>query len=178
MHGLDLGQDLLEVGPGPGLTTDILQRQFERVTSLEIDPRLASALGQRMQGTNVRVLQGDAAAMPFRDASFSGAVAFTMLHHVPSAALQDAVLADVCRVLRPGGTFVGSDSLWSPMFQMFHWFDTMVAVDPNTFGQRLEVAGFTAVSIEMGEPSFRFVARRRNDQSRVAQSGVRSPTSR
>ena len=178
MHGLDLGQDLLEVGPGPGLTTDILQRQFERVTSLEIDPRLASALGQRMQGTNVRVLQGDAAAMPFRDASFSGAVAFTMLHHVPSAALQDAVLADVCRVLRPGGTFVGSDSLWSPMFQMFHWFDTMVAVDPNTFGQRLEAAGFTAVSIEMGERSFRFVARRRNDQSRVAQSGVRSPTSR
>jgi SAM-dependent methyltransferase len=116
--------------------------------------------------------------MPFRDASFSGAVAFTMLHHVPSAALQDAVLADVCRVLRPGGTFVGSDSLWSPMFQMFHWFDTMVAVDPNTFGQRLEAAGFTAVSIEMGERSFRFVARRRNDQSRVAQSGVRSPTSR
>ncbi len=160
MDGLDLGQDLLEVGPGPGLTTDILRQQFQRVTSLEIDPGLAAALRHRMQGTNVRVLEGDAAAMPFKDASFSGAVAFTMLHHVSSAAMQDRLLTEVCRVLRPGGTFVGSDSLWSRMFQMFHGFDTMVVVDPNTFGQRLKAAGFTDVSIEVGNRAFRFVARR------------------
>lgn len=160
MNGLDLGQDLLEVGPGPGLTTDILRQQFRRITSLEIDPRLATALGRRMQGTNVRVLEGDAAAMPFKDASFSGAVAFTMLHHVPSAATQDRLLVEVCRVLRPGGTFAGSDSLWSRTFQLFHLFDTMVAVDPNTFHSRLEAAGFAAVSIEVGKRAFRFVARR------------------
>jgi SAM-dependent methyltransferase len=159
MDGFDLGQDLLEVGPGPGLTTDILRQQFPRVTSLEIDPRLAVALGHRMQGTNVRVLEGDAAAMPFRDASFTGAVAFTMLHHVSSAPLQDSLLAEVCRVLRPGGTFVGSDSLWSRSFQLFHLFDTMVVVEPNTFTQRLEAAGFTSVSIEVGERAFRFAAR-------------------
>ena len=159
MDGLDLGQDLLEVGPGPGLTTDILRQEFQRVTSLEVDPRLSAALGHRMQGTNVRVLEGDAAAMPFKDTSFSGAVAFTMLHHVPSAAMQDRLLAEVRRVLRPGGTFVGSDSLWSRTFQMFHWFDTMVVVDPRTFGDRLKAAGFTGVSIEVGERAFRFVAR-------------------
>lgn len=160
IDGLDLGADVLEVGPGPGLTTDILRRQFHSVTSLEIDPRLAATLRHRMQGTNVRVLEGDAAAMPFADRSFTGAVAFTMLHHVSSAALQDRLLAEVCRVLRPGGTFVGSDSLWSRLFEMFHWFDTMVVVDPSTFRSRLESAGFTEVSIEVGERSFRFVARR------------------
>jgi len=180
MNGLDLGQDLLEVGPGPGLTTDLLRRQFQTVTSLEIDPRLATALGQRLQGTNVRVLEGDAAALPFRDASFSGAVAFTMLHHVSSAALQDSLLAEVCRVLRPGGTFAGSDSLWSRMFQMFHWFDTMVVVHPRTFGDRLKAAGFTDVSIELGERAFRFVAQRpvlkKGPESVSPESGV--PTSR
>lgn len=160
MDGVDLGPDVLEVGPGPGLTTDILRCQFQRVTSLEIDPRLASALRHRMQGTNVRVLEGNAAAMPFADRSFTGAVAFTMLHHVPSVGLQDRLLAEVRRVLRPGGTFVGSDSLWSRMFQVFHWFDTMVVVDPASFGGRLKSAGFTDVAIEVGERAFRFVARR------------------
>jgi SAM-dependent methyltransferase len=159
LEGLDLGQDLLEVGPDPGLTTDILRQQFQRVTSLEMDPRLATALGHRMQGTNVRVLEGDAAAIPFLDASFSGAVAFTMLHHVSSRAKQDRLLAEVCRVLRPGGTFVGSDSLWSRMFEMFHWFDTMVVVDPNTLGTRFKAAGFDDVSIEVGQRAFRFAAR-------------------
>ena len=160
MDGIDLGEELLEVGPGPGLTTDILRQQFRTVTSLEIDPRLATALSRRMQGANVRVLEGDAAAMPFRNGCFSGAVAFTMLHHVSSAAQQDRLLAEVCRVLRPGGSFVGSDSLWSRMFEMFHWFDTMVVVDPNTLGKRLKVAGFDEVSIEVGERAFRFAARR------------------
>jgi SAM-dependent methyltransferase len=160
MDGIDLGEELLEVGPGPGLTTNILRQQFPRVTSLEIDPRLATALCRRMQGTNVRVLEGNAAAMPFRDASFSGAVAFTMLHHVSSATMQDRLFAEVCRVLKPGGTFVGSDSLWSRMFQVFHWFDTMVVVDPNTLGDRLKAAGFGDVSIEVGERAFRFAARR------------------
>jgi len=160
LDGIDLGEELLEVGPGPGLTTDILRQQFQRVTSLEIDPRLATALGHKMQGTNVRVLEGDAAAIPFRDASFSGAVAFTMLHHVSSRAKQDRLLAEVCRVLRPGGAFVGSDSLWSRIFEMFHWFDTMVVVDPNTLADRFKTAGFVEVSIEVGERAFRFAARR------------------
>ena len=158
--GLDLGTDLLELGPGPGLTTDILRQQFQRVTSLEIDARLATALHHRLQGMNVRVLEGNAAAMPFKNASFSGAVAFTMLHHVSSVTLQDALLAEVCRVLRPGGPFVGCDSLWSRAFEVFHWFDTMVVVDPNTLDGRLKTAGFVDVSIEVGERAFRFAARR------------------
>jgi SAM-dependent methyltransferase len=160
MNGIDLGDELLEVGPGPGLTTDILRQQFQRVTSLEIDPRLATALHHRTQGTNVRVLEGDAAAIPFRDASFSGAVAFTMLHHVASTAMQDRLFAEVCRVLKPGGAFVGSDSLWSRKFEVFHWFDTMVVVHPKTLGDRLKAAGFDKVSIEVGERAFRFAARR------------------
>jgi len=46
------------------------------------------------------------------------------------------------------------------MFEIFHWFDTMVVVDPNTLGDRLKAAGFNEVSIEVGERAFRFAARR------------------
>lgn len=83
LQDAELGQHILEVGPGPGLTTDILRRRFWQITSVEIDHRLADALRQRMIGTNVTVIEGDATAMPFADGSFTGAVSFTMLHHVP-----------------------------------------------------------------------------------------------
>jgi ubiquinone/menaquinone biosynthesis C-methylase UbiE len=36
-----------------------------------------------------------------------------MLHHIPTAAQQDQAFAEVARVLRPGGTFAGTDSIGS-----------------------------------------------------------------
>ena len=93
----DLGDEVLEVGPGPGLTTDVLRRQVPRLTAVEIDERLARSLA----GTNVTVLHADATALPFEDGQFSAATLFTMLHHVPSAARQDRMLAELRRVLRP-----------------------------------------------------------------------------
>jgi ubiquinone/menaquinone biosynthesis C-methylase UbiE len=159
LKGVDLGQNLLEIGPGPGLTTDLLRTRFDSITALEVDPALADPLKRRMSGTNVTVIQGDASAMPFEDATFSGAVAFTMLHHVPSPTLQNRLLREVCRVLRPGGMFVGSDSLWSPALWLFHIGDTLVPVDPRAFKSRLGSAGFTDVQIELGRKRFRFSAR-------------------
>ena len=65
-----------------------------------------------MDGTNVTVVAGDATSMPFPDGSFSGAVCFTMLHHVPSAELQDRLLTETYRVLRPGGEwFISTPNL-------------------------------------------------------------------
>jgi ubiquinone/menaquinone biosynthesis C-methylase UbiE len=157
---VDLGQNVLEIGPGPGLTTDLLRSRFDRITALEVDPALADSLKRRMSDTNVTVIQGDASAMPFEDATFSGAVAFTMLHHVPSSALQDRLLHDVYRVLKPGGMFVGTDSVWSPVLWLIHISDTLVPVDTRTFKDRLEGAGFTDVQIELGRKRFRFSARR------------------
>src|SRR5262245_32232162 len=159
LKGVDLGENLLEVGPGPGLTTDILRDQVPRMTSIEIDPRLVESLKQRLNGTNVTVVEGDATRMPFEDGSFTAAVSFTMLHHVPSAALQDRLIGEVFRVLQPGGVFAGTDSIWSRTFQLMHLFDTMVVVDPKSFGTRLEAAGFTDVSVRPAERSFKFRAR-------------------
>ena len=40
----DLGDDVVEIGPGPGLTTDVLRRSVARLTAVEIDADLAAAL--------------------------------------------------------------------------------------------------------------------------------------
>ena len=159
LEGVDLGDHAIEVGPGPGLTTDVLAGRVPALTALEIDNRLAAALRARFTGTNVRVEQGDATAMPFADGTFTGAVCFTMLHHVPSAEKQDRLLSEVRRVLRPGSTFAGSDSLASLVFRVAHVADTMVLVDPDTFGERLAGAGFEQIRVEAGRHAFRFQAR-------------------
>ncbi len=158
LGNVDLGDELLEVGPGPGLTTDLLRTRVPHLTSVEIDPALASALHRRLAGTNVNVVHGDATKLPFENGSFSAAVSFTMLHHVPSVALQNRLLAEVCRVLRPGGVFAGTDSLTSLTFRMLHVFDTNVEVDPDGLGARLEAAGFTRVSVRKAKSAFSFRA--------------------
>jgi SAM-dependent methyltransferase len=155
-----LGANVLEIGPGPGLTTDLLRTSVPRLTALEIDPALATSLNARLKGSNVQVIEGDATGMPFGESEFSGAVSFTMLHHVPSRELQDEVLCEVFRVLRPGGFFVGSDSLQSWFMRIIHIGDTLVPVNPDTFGGRLESAGFEVLEVQKNSQAFRFRARR------------------
>ena len=65
LGGRDLGDDILEVGPGPGLTTDVLRRSVKQLTAVEVDADLARALASRLSGCNVEVLHADATALPF-----------------------------------------------------------------------------------------------------------------
>ena len=160
LQGVELGDDVLEIGPGPGVTTDLLRARTPRLTALEVDAAAAVALQRRLDGTGVRVVQGDGAAMPFSDGSFSGVVAFTMLHHVPTATLQDRLLAEARRVLRPGGVFAGFDGVGSFLFRLVHLGDTYTPVNPDRFGERLEGARFADVTIERGRGRFRFRATR------------------
>ena len=162
LGGLNLGRDVLEIGPGPGLTTNVLCKKVAHLTAIEIDPALASSLHQRMQGSNVDVVEGDATAMPFPDEKFSAAVSFTMLHHVPSPHLQDKLLKDVYRVLMPGGIFVGVDSLQSLFMRFLHIGDTLVPIDPKRLPDRLLSAGFADIAVETGDHRFRFQARKPN----------------
>jgi SAM-dependent methyltransferase len=146
-----LGDDPLEIGPGPGLTTDLLRIRLPRLTSIELDSALAASLKVRLAGSNVDVVEGDATAMPFEDGRFSGAATFTMLHHVPTDELQDLMFAEVRRVLRPGGVLVANDSCARPDLEAFHEDDTYNPVDPGTLPARLAAAGFVDVDVRANE---------------------------
>jgi len=147
LKGVDLGGAVLELGPGPGLTTDWLRQYCGHITCLELDANLARSLRQRLPDANVTVQVGDATAMPFGDRMFSVVLSFTMLHHIPSSALQDRLFGEAYRVLKPGGTFAGSDSLRSVRMQVFHITDTMVTLDPGQLPSRLKAAGFIDVGV-------------------------------
>jgi SAM-dependent methyltransferase len=158
LENVRLGDSVLEVGHGPGVTTDLLRARVAHLTCVEIDRAMADSLARRTAGGNVTVLCEDATAMSLSSATFDAAVSFTMLHHVQSPALQDRLLDEVARVLRPGGVFAGSDSVYSPFLRVLHIFDTMVLVDPQMFPSRLEAAGFADVHVDTNPYAFRFRA--------------------
>jgi len=161
LGGVELGDELLEIGPGPGITSDLLRKRgCGQLTVLEVDQKAAEDLQDRFRGTGVRIVHGDGTAMPFPDASFSAVVAFTMLHHVATAQLQDRLMAEARRVLRPGGVLAGFDGSASFLFRLIHLHDTYSPVDPKTLGKRLKTAGFINPVVDQGRGRFRFHAKR------------------
>ena len=159
LRGIELRGDVLEIGPGPGVATDWLRSRVARLTSIEIDHKLAESLKRRMAGTSVTVIEGDATSMQLADASFDTVLSFAMLHHVPSQ-LQDQFLAEACRVLRPGGAFAGMDSTPSFRWNLYHLFDDRCPIDPATFARRLESAGFAHARVHVAGSGFSWRARK------------------
>jgi SAM-dependent methyltransferase len=158
----DLGDDVLEIGPGPGLTTDILRRRVPRVTAVEIDPSLGAALRDRLTGANVDVMVADAtdanAGLP--GDRFSAAACFSVLHHMAMPEDQDRLFAQLHRVLRPGGIFVGQDSLDLEPIRAGHIDDTFTPVDPDQLEARLAAAGFGGTRVDIIGFHFRFLSRK------------------
>jgi ubiquinone/menaquinone biosynthesis C-methylase UbiE len=154
---IDLGQHMLEIGPGPGAATEWLRHKVGKLTAIEVDDAAARLLADRYAGTNVEIITGSAARLGYPDASFDSAGCFTMLHHVPTTAVQNKILAEAFRVLRPGGVLVGSDSLASNDLHHFHADDTYNPVDPASLLYRLQTLGFDQITIIVDD-SLKFVA--------------------
>lgn len=158
-EGVRLDGDVLEIGPGYGVTTRWLLEHGARLTAVELDPDLAADLRSEF-GERVDIHTGDGADLPFADAAFDVVVCFTMLHHVPSPEQQNQLFSEAARVLRPGGTFAGSDSRLSLLFRVLHVRDTMAVVNPTTLPHRLHTAGLTDAHTSLTARSFRFRATR------------------
>lgn len=160
LDGVDLGDEVLELGPGFGATTRLLVDRVPRLSVLELDEGYCAKLREAV-GDRVAVTQGDASAMPYPDGRFSSVVCFTMLHHLDPPQLQDRAFAEVARVLRPGGWFAGTDSLGAGrLFKLIHIGDKLALVDPERLPERLRAAGLDSVKIDRSERSLRFRAQR------------------
>lgn len=143
----ELGESMLEIGPGPGAATEWLRHEVKRLVVVERDETAAASLAARYEGTNVEVVSGDATRLDCPDGTFDSVGCFTMLHHVPSARLQNAILSEALRVLRPGGVLVASDSLPSNGLHDFHAGDVYNPVEPGSLIARLDALGFARITV-------------------------------
>ncbi len=158
LRDVELGEDVLEVGPGFGATTRLLARRAGRLTVVELEQRYAERLRAEL-GDRAEVIQGDATQLPLGDDRFSAVVCFTMLHHIPAREQQNRALAEVARVLAPGGVFAGTDSVGTgTLFRLIHIGDTLLPIDPGGLPDRLQSAGLSAPVVDRSNGSFRWRA--------------------
>lgn len=100
------GRRVLEIGVGLGTDHVQFARAGARLTGVDLTPRCVELTRQRLDNeglaSDLHVM--DAEHLTFPDDSFDAVYSFGVLHHVPCT---EAAFAEVRRVLRPGGVFLG-----------------------------------------------------------------------
>jgi arsenite methyltransferase len=152
------GERILDVGAGPGLLVADLAAvvgHTGHVTGVEISDSMLALARRRIDSgavaDRVTLVQGDAAELPFPDASFDAATSTQVYEYLPDV---DHALAELYRVLRPGGRVLVLDTDWASIV----WnatdqarMDRVVAAYverfadphlPRSLSRRLRAAGF------------------------------------
>lgn len=102
----------LEVGCGRGVGAELILEVFgaERVDAFDLDPKMVERARTRLErfGSRARVWVGDASAIDAPDATYDAVFDFGIVHHIPD---WRAALAEIHRVLKPGGRFYAEEVL-------------------------------------------------------------------
>jgi len=118
-----LGEQLLEIGSGGGAIAEGLSsaRPGLQITATDLDPVMVDAATRRLKDNpDVVVQSADATSLPFDDGAFDSVVSCLMMHHVIE---WEAAVAEIARVLKPGGVFVGYDLTRTPVATAVHRVD-------------------------------------------------------
>jgi ubiquinone/menaquinone biosynthesis C-methylase UbiE len=96
------GRDVLEIGSGTGVHTKLLAEAGAHVTAVDLTPTAVEFTTRRLKqaGLQATVVEADAESLPFPDASFDFVWSWGVIHHSSDT---DRVIAEIARVLRPGG---------------------------------------------------------------------------
>lgn len=119
--GVAPGDRVLDMGCGAGRHAFELYRRGADVLAFDQDAEELAAVrdmfgamaaaGEVPEGAEADVKQGDALQLPFADGEFDRVVAAEVLEHIPDDA---TAIAELARVLRPGGTMAVTVPRWLP----------------------------------------------------------------
>jgi len=115
---LDAGAEMLDIGSGRGPLVYVLRSRGYRIRGVEIDPSLV-AEGRSVHG-DLPISVVDDERLPFEAATFDLVMSFDVFEHIPNS---DGHLAEVWRVLKPGGTYVlQTPNKWTNVpFETVRW---------------------------------------------------------
>lgn len=146
------GDVVADIGSGTGFYTDEIAPHVERMYAVDVQPEMHDRYREKGPSDNVEFVTAEASSLPFDDDELDAAVS-TMTYHEFAT---DAALAELARVVRPGGRVVTLD--WSgegpgvdgpPVDERFALAD---AVDA------FETAGFRTVDAATRVETFRYTA--------------------
>jgi ubiquinone/menaquinone biosynthesis C-methylase UbiE len=110
--GRDAAQ-LLDVACGTGRFLREVKANYPRlqVTGLDLSPHYLNVARRELAAwSRIRLVEGAAEAMPFADAEFDVVTCIYLFHELPPR-IRRVVVAEIHRVLKPGGTLIFVDSL-------------------------------------------------------------------
>ncbi len=119
--GLRAGHLLLDMGAGAGRHTNEAHRRGAGVVALDYDRAELAKVGllfaamadadEAPADVLAATVNGDGTGLPFPDATFDRIICAEVLEHIPD---DGAALAELWRVLRPGGTMAATVPTWLP----------------------------------------------------------------
>lgn len=118
--GIDSTMAVVDVGTGTGFVAAGLAGRAATVVGIDNSPAMLAVARDNfaaLGAANVTLLDGEVDALPLPDASVDVAVANMVLHHAPDPA---AMLAEMIRVVRPGGRIAITDEIEHP----YEWMRT------------------------------------------------------
>ena len=115
------GRTVIDVGCGAGRHSfeayrrgaDVIafDQNAEELADVDTMLQAMGQAGEAPESAKAQVVVGDALALPYPDESFDSVIASEVLEHIPD---DDAAIAELSRVLRPGGTLVVTVPRWLP----------------------------------------------------------------
>jgi demethylmenaquinone methyltransferase/2-methoxy-6-polyprenyl-1,4-benzoquinol methylase len=112
---------VLDVATGTGaVARELLAQKRCTVVGLDQSPEMLAEARRRLP-SSVTLMEGRAEQLPFPDAAFDALTFTYLLRYVEDPA---AVLAELARVVRPGGTIAGLEfavprGIWRPLWELY-----------------------------------------------------------
>ncbi|HYN89107.1 MAG TPA: class I SAM-dependent methyltransferase, partial [Ardenticatenaceae bacterium] len=140
---------ILDAGCGTGGNLSLL-RDFGRVTGIDLSPIALAFARLRSHGgpsgdAAIALSRGSLLVLPFPDATFDLVTAFDVLYHLW---IEDdvAAMAELYRVLKPGGMFLMTDSAWRRLHSAHDEMNlARERYETPELNARLERAGFEVI---------------------------------